>query len=172
MNRFAILKGITPSPFKDDIAKEIFEQRTLNTVLDLYEARPAERPPILTERQINERQINHMGASFRYPVTQRVRMSAVAAAMNPNSVEDIFLIVRMPSGAEYSVRRDQIHLHQPRTPTGQSSNYELHLNLPDNLASRIIDELHLPEIRRSALNYELQRLQSEREQQRAIFRDL
>lgn len=146
MNRFAILKDIPPPPFKDDIAKEISEANSkYGTPLSLQ----------LLEQQ---RALNSEVAERQVMASRALR----AAAMNPNP-EELFLTVRMPSGEEYAVRRDQIHIHQPRTLfmplPGQTPNYELHLNLPDNLASRIYDELHHPEIRLSARNYENQRRQ-------------
>lgn len=186
MNRFAILKGIAPPPFKDDIAKEISE-----TVAKHRDETPLPQRLTGEEQQRNitatmehlarisslmagrfdpvaERQVNHMvdpvpgGGSLQYSVTQRVTMPARAHAMSQHAaVEDVFLTVRMPSGDEYRVGRDEVHIHQQRTPTGRASNYELHLNLPDNLASRILDELHHPDLRQSARNYELQRRRAE-----------
>ena len=100
-----------------------------------------------------ETAIDHMGRSLQYPATHTGRMSARARNQDP---EDVFLTVRMPSGEEYRVGRDQIHIHHQ---SGRS-NYGLHLNLPDDLARRIIDELHHP--RQSAVNYEQQRGRAER----------
>ena len=170
MNRFAILRGIAPPPlpqFKEGIAEEIFKTVSNFTSVENQPDReglsPQQNEPVRVHARMNpglfnpvvERQVNHMGVpmsgrahamSQHVAVEQQRETERAIANMSDRAP---FLTVRMPSGDEHQVRRDQIHIHPH--PNGGFSNYELHLNLPDNLASRIFDELHPP------YNDELQR---------------
>lgn len=90
-----------------------------------------------------ERQINDMGRSLRYPVTHRVTIPARDQAMaQSTSLEEVYLTVTTPTGRHYRIGRDQIHIHQRGgSRPVRNPEYELHLNLPNNLAIDIWDDL-------------------------------
>ena len=126
MDRFAILKEIPPPPFKDKIAEEIAE--TVN------------------RESIKHRYVDREPLSDPAPRVQQppIRVHSGVRAQLEREARNAFLEVTSPSGRHYQIQRDQIHIHQQGGSHPElNPQYELHLNLPDNLAVEIWNELNL-----------------------------
>jgi len=130
MNRFAILKGL-PSPppeFKppaDTIAQDMLESASI--------------PPSVVQRSLER--------GRQTDTTIRVQLSDLPEPIRsqmvrpPRNLEDTFLSLTTPTGRHFRIGRDQIHIHHRRGNSGYNDEYELHLNLPNNLAFEILNDL-------------------------------